>query len=633
MKKGYKIFATILIIPIVLISFSFIYILFFRPSPSIPGPQSNTYVENSSIDFLEYAVKFTYGDVVISNFLNITSGKVNGYPIVNSTDCINCTINNATRLLSISLHNDVKLSLKSINYTGLIIYLHDESSLIVENCTFEELRLFDYSSAIIKNSSINYIAVSPPYIVPGVFYYQTSLSIINNSTIHHIEITEGCDLFIKDCKLPGIESIFIETTSPLIKITGTIENSTLQSVTVKGYANLSFYGSILENLDVYDMTRVILDQCTVTSHYYYGIVAYSGTTNIDGGKITGTNYINNTRLINSVVTTPLLVSVATNSSAVVNMNNFSCSVYLHDNSRATIANLTDSSLTFTHFSVFCGTLRDSSFLTLENNDFSHAKLRCFDNSELIMINTKISDLDCDTTNSITINNCDIYSISTYYLFTNLARDNIYIANSFINDLSLGGRDVAYVENCTIRYLNEGVIIYDGSLNLGSGGFTGTGSYVNFTTLVNIIFSQRVLRLIEINGTARLTIKDYYVREIFCINDSELILKNASVNHIVARDSAKINVDKCYGIWEVYLLEDSILEIIQIDFIFYIYTMGNSFVSVTNSTIYVILAFQSSRVSFHNSYSYTINVFGSNKNDYAFKAYDSIIKNLSIYTWS
>ncbi|MFW9949746.1 MAG: hypothetical protein ACFFKA_06435, partial [Candidatus Thorarchaeota archaeon] len=499
MKKGYKIFVAILIIVTLLISFGFIYILFFRPSPGIPGPQSNTYAENSSIDLLEYAVKFTYGDIVISNFLNISSGRLNGYPIVNSTDCINCTINNATRLLSISLHNHVNVSLKSINYTGLRIYLHDESSLIVENCTFEELLLFDFSSAIIKNSSINFIDVSPPFVVPGVFYYQTSLSIINDSTIDHIRITEGCDLFIKDCKLPGNGSIFIRTTSPLIKITGTIENSTLERITVEGYANLRLYGSILENLDVQDMARVILDQSTVTSHYYYGIVAYSETTNIDGGKITGTNYINNTRLINSVVTNPLLVSVAINGSAVVSMNNFSCSVYLHDNSRATIANLTDSSLIYTHFSTLSGTLRDSSFLTLENNDLDHATLRCLDNSGLILINTSMSDLDCDTTNSVTINNCDIYSISTFSsLFTNLARDNIYITNTIIFDLNLGGRDVAYVENCTIIHeLNEGVIIYDGSLNLGSGGFTGTGSYMNFTTFVNSnILGQRVLRLIE-----------------------------------------------------------------------------------------------------------------------------------------
>lgn len=635
MKKGFKLLIVILIIIIGFISIGFIYLYFLGPSAKPAGPQSNTYAENSTIDFLEYAVKFTHDDIVINDFFNITSGRLNGYPVINSTVCVDCTINNETRLVSISLHNDVNMSLKNIDYSELTIYLHDSSSLVVENCTFDELWLFDFSSAIIKNSSINYIRVSPPFEVPGVYYYQTSLSIINNSTVYNIGITEGCDLFVKDSILLGTWSIFIETFSPLTTVTGNIENSTLQRVRVKGYANLNFYGSILEELHVHDMARVTLDQSTITSHCGYGIVTYSGTTNIDEGMVTGTGYINNTKLINSAVSNPLLVSVTVNNSAVVNMNNFSCSVYLHDDSSAIIANLTDSSLMFTQFSTFYGTLMDSSSLTIENADFFPGYLYCYDNSMAILKDSELASLDCDTTNSITINNCSIGDVWTHSFYSNLAIDTIYITNSSIFDLNVGGKDVVYIENSTINRLAEGVIIYSGSLTLNSGGFSGTGNYMNSTVLVNTnILTSRFLGNIEINGTAQLTIQDYaYDHDILCLDNAELIGKNSTIDNIIGKDSTKITVDNCSIFEQVWLFDDCVLYITQSSYIDGILAMGNSFASIEDSNIYLIYVFESSRVSVHNSSLVGIYVFGSNTIDYALKAYNSIITYLSTYTWS
>lgn len=629
-----------MILIIGIISIGFIYILFLRPSgeptptPTPEGPEANTYAEESSIDYLKYSVKFTSGNIILENDITIFNGTINTYSFINSTDCLNCSINNETRLLTISLHNDVNVNLKNINYTDLAIYLHDNSSLIIENCTFYELWLFDLSSAIIKNSSIEYVRVSNPMEVPGVYNYQTSLSIIENSTVYSIGITEGCELFVKDSKLGGGWSIFIDTISPLIPVTANIENCTLKGVLARGYANLRFYGSNLTSLYVHDMARAVLDQSMVITNYGYGIVAYSGTTNIVEGKVTGTGYINNTRLINSVVPNPLVISVAANSSAVVKMNNFSCSVYLHDDSRATIANLTDSSLMFTHFSIFYGTLMDSSSLTMENNDLFPGYLTCLDNSKLILNHTTLSDLDCDSTNSITVNNCSISDIWTHSFDSNLAGDNIYIVNSTIFDLNVGGRDVVYVENCTISRLAEGVIVYSGSLILNSGGFSGTGNYKNSTTLVNTnILISRSLRNIEINGTAQVTIQDYSSQfDILCIDDSELICKNSTFENLIARDSANITVQNCSIYEQICLFDDSILNVTQIGYIDGVMAWGNSLASITNASIYLVYAYESSRISIYNSNVLSIYVLGSNTIDYALKVYDSMITYLSTFSW-
>ncbi|MFX0036736.1 MAG: hypothetical protein ACFE9I_13990 [Candidatus Hermodarchaeota archaeon] len=634
MKKHWKILTIILIIIIGLGSIGLIIVMYMWPSQEPQGPEANTYAENSSINFLEYAVKFSSGDIVIEDFFNITSGRLNGYTIINSTDCVNCSINHETRFISISLHNDVKMTLKNINCSEFSIYLHDDSYLTVENCTFEELWLFDLSSAIVKNSTINFVRVSPPFEVPGVYYYQTSLSIIENSTINSIGIREGCNLFIKDSKLLGTWSIFISTVSPLTIVTGNIENSTLQRVRVEGYANLKFYGSSLERLYVYDMARVTLDQSVITNNFGCGIIAYSGTTNINKGIVTGSGYINNTILINSITPTPLLMSVAANNSANVIMTNFSCSVYLHDDSIATIANLTDSSLMSTLFSTFYGTLMDSSFLTLENNDFSPGYLTCIDNSKLVLKNTSLSDLYSDTTNSITIDNCSIGDVQTHFFYSNLARDNIYIANSTLFDLSVGGKDIVYVEDSTISRLYEGVIVYSGSLILNSGGFSGTGNYKNFTTLVNTnILISRELRIIEVNATAKLTLQDYFSQcDIICTDNSELICENSNIDNLIARDSAKITVDNSSIYEQVLLFDSSTLEATQIGYIDGLMTMGNSVVSIINATMYLIYVYESSRVSVQNLDVTSINVLGSNTIDYALKALNSTTILLSTFTW-
>ncbi|MFX1470289.1 MAG: hypothetical protein ACFFB8_16730 [Promethearchaeota archaeon] len=632
MKKSIKILIVIFIIIIAFVSIGLIYIFFLRPSPK--GPEANTYAQDSSIDFLEYAVKFTTGDVIIENFFNITSGKLNGYPIINSTEYENCQINNETRLVSISLHNHVNMSLKNINCSEFSIYLHDNSYLTLENCTFEELWLFDLSSAIIKNSSINYVMVAPPFEVPGVYYYQTSLSIIENSTIGSIHIREGCNLLIKDSKLLGTWSIYIATVSPLTMVTGNIENSTLLRVRVEGYANLKFYGSSLLELYVYDMARVTLDQSVITNIYRYGIVAHSGTINIDEGTVTGTGYINNTILINSIAPTPLLVSVAANNSANIIMNNFSCSVYLYDYSSAIIANLTDSSLMYTPFSTFYGTLMDSSFLTLENNDFLSGYLTCIENSKLVLKNTSLSSLHCDTINSIFINNCSIGDVWTYFFDSNLVGDNVYIANSTLFDLNIGGKDVVHVEDCTISELDEGVIVYSGSLTLNSGGFSGTGNYMNSTTLINTnILISRELRFIEVNGTAQLTIQDYFSQcDIICTDNSELICENSTMDNLIARDSAIITIDNSSIYEMVLLLDDSILEATQIGYIDGLMTMGNSIASITNASMYLVYVYESSRVLVQNVDIIDIYVYGSNNIDYALKALNSTIVDLRTFKW-
>ncbi|MFX1464302.1 MAG: hypothetical protein ACFFBF_14855, partial [Promethearchaeota archaeon] len=261
-------------------------------------------------------------------------------------------------------------------------------------------------------------------------------------------------------------------------------------------------------------------------------------------------------------------------------------------------------------------------------------LTCIDNSKLVLKNTSLSDLYSDTTNSITIDNCSIGDVQTHFFYSNLARDNIYIANSTLFDLSVGGKDIVYVEDSTISRLYEGVIVYSGSLILNSGGFSGTGNYKNFTTLVNTnILISRELRIIEVNATAKLTLQDYFSQcDIICTDNSELICENSNIDNLIARDSAKITVDNSSIYEQVLLFDSSTLEATQIGYIDGLMTMGNSVVSIINATMYLIYVYESSRVSVQNLDVTSINVLGSNTIDYALKALNSTTILLSTFTW-
>lgn len=604
--------------------------MFLQPEQKRPEP--NTYAENSDIDFLDYAIMFTKGNIILEDSFNISNGKLNGYKVINSTININCSINNETRVNSISLYNKVQVTIRNINETDLTIFLYDYSSLTLENCIFYDLWILDYSSVIIRNSTIGSINVGSPLGDSGVYNYETSVS-ISNSTITEIDIREGCDLLIKNCTFLGYWSLTIKTSSPITRVIGNIENSTLWIADVKGYANLKFYGSTLYGLYLYDMAHVTLIQSKITAYFRYGIVAYSGTTNIVEGIVTGSGYHNNTKLINSDVPTPLLISVAANSSAVVNMNNYSCSVYLHHTSSANIVNVPDDY----YFPDFYGRLMDSSTLTIENANLDWGDLDCMDNSEVVMRNSRLFGIYCDTSNTITIDDSSIYGILTYSVYsylTNIAVDDIHITNSTIQYLYTGGRDVLYVENCTIYYLYEGVNVYSGSLTLDSEGFSGTGNYKNSTTLIDTdIIHSKYLRYIEISGSAQLKVQDNIEDlDFFCQDNAELICKNSTIDDIVSQDASILTVKNC-TIDQINLMDDSILNITDSYLWWVIGTKGNSIASITNVTLYGIVIYESSRVTVLDSILIYISVLGSNVKDYAVKIYDSKVEYLATYTWS
>lgn len=251
-----------------------------------------------------------------------------------------------------------------------------------------------------------------------------------------------------------------------------------------------------------------------------------------------------------------------------------------------------------------------------------------------MKDSELASLDCDTTNSITINNCSVGDVCTHSFYSNLAIDNVYITNSSISDLKLVGKDIVHIENSYIDRLAEGVIIYSGSLTLNSGGFSGTEDYMNSTVLANTnILISRFLGNIEINGTAQLAIQDYaYNHDILCLDKAELIGKNSTIDNIVSRDSTTVNVENCSIYEEISLFDDTILYITQSGYIDGIIAMGNSFASIEDANIYLLYAFEPTRVTIDNSILVGIFVFASNTIDYALKAYNSITTYLSTFTW-
>ena len=629
LNKGLKIFLVIIIILVLVGAGLFIYFMFFQPEEKPPKP--NTYVENSDIDFLGYSLLFTKGNIILENSFNISEGKLNGYNVINSTVNINCSINNETRLNSINLYNKVKMTMRNINKTDLFIFLHDRSTLTLENCTFNDIWVHDSSSIIIENCTIDSIHVEPLIGEPGVYTYDTSVS-ISNSTINYIHISEGCDFLIKNSTFTGYDSIYITALSPTAKVSGTIENSTLWWVEEEGYVNLKFKGSTLYGLFLYDMARATLIQSEITTYFYYGIVAYSGTTNIVNGIVTGSGYQNNTKVINSDVPTPLLRSVAANGSAVVNMNNYSCYLYLHDTSSAKVFNIPDN----LYLPYLVGNVMDSSSLTIEDADVSGGRIYCIDNGVLKLRNTTIYGIYCDTSNSITIDDSLITGVRTYSVYsflTNLAVDNVNIKNSIIGSVYAGGRDIVYLENCSIYYLFEGVIVDSGSLTLDFGGFSGTGSYMNSTKLVNTsIYFQRELIYVEINGNAHLTVQNNFENLYFyCQDNAGLTCRNSTIYDITAQDTTTVMANNCSIYDNVILMDGSTFNITD-SYTDWIQTQGDSTAFIGNTTLYAILIFESSMVTVLNSTLVFIQVTGSNAQDYAIKVYDSTLEYLATYTW-
>ena len=61
-------------------------------------------------------------------------------------------------------------------------------------------------------------------------------------------------------------------------------------------------------------------------------------------------------------------------------------------------------------------------------------------------------------------------------------------------------------------------------------------------------------------------------------------------------------------------------------------MGNTVVSITNASMYLVYVYESSRVSVQNLDVISIYVLGSNNVDYALKALNSTIMYLSTFTW-
>lgn len=608
----------------------FIYFMFFQPEKKPPKP--NTYVENSDIDFLGYSILFTKGNIILENSFNITEGKLNGYNVINSTVNTDCSINNETRLNSINLYNKAKITMRNFNETDIIIFLHDRSTLTLENCIFYSIWVHDFSSVIIKNCTIYSIHVESLVGEPGVHTYDTSVS-ISNSTIAEIEISEGCDFLIKNCTFNGFYSLYITAPSPSAKVSGTIENSNLWVVDVLGYVNLNVKESSLYGLYLFDMARATLIQSNVTGFYRYGIVAYSGTTNIDNGIVTGSGYQNTTKLINSDVPTPLLYSVAANGSAVVNMNNYACHLYLHDTSSAKVYNIPDN----LYLPYFEGNIMDSSSLTVEDADLSGGEIICIDNGALNLRNTTLYGIYCETSNSITIDDSLIYVIQTFSVYsylTNLAVDHINIKNSFIYFVYTGGRDILYLENCTSYYLYEGVIVYSGSLTLDFGGFSGTGSYMNSTKLVdtNILWGRNLF-YVEINGSAQLTVEDNFENLYFyCQDNAGLTCRNSTFYSFNAQDATTVTVKNCSSYGNILLMDGSTLNITDSNTYLMIQTIGDSTASVRNTTLYGIVIYESSMVTVLNSTLVLIQVLGSNVKDYAIEVYDSTIMHLDTYTW-
>ncbi len=694
MEKNGKIVTTVSIIAI--ISIVFVALIFIGPSPGgfliLPPPSAGKtitpiYGRNTTIDSNNYGILIDSGNNIIEDDLTITAGKINGISVLNSTKLENCT-STSTSLSSIHIYNDAKLTMRNINAPMLTIFLHNNSELVIENSTINQVALADNSKVQVKNSIVQQIT---DLALSGTisFLGSSEIEILPNSTVTYLMLMRNSTLYINNA---SINSINMACPYKTIGLSGPplpakIINSTILALGISEGSSAIVYNSMVTIAIVSGIARLTLNGSSVST-LAYGIICYQGTTNINNGLLPAPGtYENNTRIINMPLPASNLVSVVANNSAIVYINGWSTMsslvLNLYDTASAQINNVNVSNLAM-GIGTATTTISDNSQLSVMNSNIT--SLNSYGNSQALIRNSTVSgniistvvtpSIQAAENSKVTFNNCSakniisismnssliamnnsfmpIVSISTTNTVSlnfstiiqsltvtspkiGLPTGNVKIVNCSIYILGISGSAVASIENCSITSLAEGYVIYSGTILYNENGLSGPGNYVNYTTIINSPIGSSSILYLEVNNTANININDLPTLglAILLVDNASATLDNASFTTLNTYNNSKVILynSSTIGITGfAFFLDKSNATIdtnSQIDTILF---MGASIGTIRNSTINSLTVQGSSRVTAQLSSFTSISCYGSNTSDHTIKIYDSIVSALIFSSW-
>ncbi len=600
--------------------------------------QSNSiiYGLNSSIGYNYHAIRIDLGDIIVENTLNLTPGKLNGTPVINSTILENSNVIYESFLDNINLFGNAKLTMRNIFETGLNIYLFNNSELILENCTLNSITACDTSKVWIKNTTINYIYDYINWSFPIIFDPSpdsSTIYVLQKSTISQVHLSGGSNFVVENSTIDWMtmQSLAnIISGISRISLQATITNSTLNYLRLYRDSKATVFSSQLITAYVYDIAKLSLVASTITN-LYYGIICNSGFTSIVDGVPSG-GYINNTQLIGTSPSGSFeLISVAVTGSASAYIEGWltttSFDLYLYDSSLAQLNYTFDANLICSY---------NNSQLDIENSIITTI-MAYLNSSVTIQKNCSIGYMTIWGTGAISIDNSTINDIYTAQSLTSSPVGNILITNSTISWASISGEFIATFINCIINSLVEGIVVYDGTVIIDSTGISGSGSYTNYTQIISSTVFSRSLMLIEVNNTANVIINEGWYGNIYLMHDASATLTNANIAGIALfnNSNAFIHNSTINGtLFGLMSLGSSYFSIDQNSTLSMMFCTASSNGTMTNSTVLsrLILANSATLTILKSTILGVAKIMGSNSIDYSLKMYNSSIDVLEGIIW-
>ncbi len=617
-------------------------IIFLIQKPPVRPPAGgtfqgvqNSYYENTTITTFKYAIAFTSGVIQLEDELIIQNGTLNSYKILNSTILNNSIVINPLQLLSINIMNTSQVLMRNLRYPNLYLFVRDTGKLIVENCTFNSIRLTDFGSVILINSTIENVRdfeitfnLAPRLPIQN----SANLTILANSTIYAVKLACGTCFQIENSRITAIEC----------------GGSNLYKFRSTWGANGHIRSSSILNLRTYDEDFIYISNSEITGTAFIrplsqcifenssintlldGKIAYMGVTTINQSGLFGEDCINNTQLKNSNTTIHYCVSIGVNGTAKLQVDNlhFGWSIRGYDFSEIRLNNITTGFLNLDDYMLW-----DSSLLSMENFTGILANIYMIGpKCQLLMMHSAIYGLH-------RLGGRQLFALNSsfYVVYTNLTKPWYTSINSSFIDCSIPiletyGDAPLLLKNSTINLLKFGIVCYEGIVIYNQSGFSGTGKYTNMTTIEDCEITESKLCYYIVNNTAQLLIQNISIilPYLFGLNNAKIELSEAFFEKLYLFDNTTVTCRKtlgieahCHGNVQLVLKDASNFAISMWD---------RSKVHITDSVCSVFINSNATLICSSNSIIETVTIFAASIITYSCAIYDSIVDYINIYGW-
>ena len=618
-------------------------------------PSPNTYSFNSTVEYLDYAVKFNATQIVLENSINISNGSINGYDLYNSTILENTTITDSSYVINIALHEEQNLTLRNIWDSHLNIILNDDSQISLINSIIQNVQVAGSNNLFLSNSSIYFLTTTLNFTI------SSSLIITNNS---HIEMSIISRPMILDFNNSSLKNFnLIVGSNPYfpkeeVLISGNIRNCSIYNILSFGQVDLNIFMSDIFQVNMIGTTKLNFVECTIKEEYVqmnarsilnntkitgelcYGIIVYSDEVNITNGVIEGMSYVNNTVFINANVSKRSLDHIVVNGTASIYISNYSCNLFLFDQANVIVNE--SSIISPNDYGVI---LLGSSKLTGINASFDIIMTQ-EDSSVELYDECQVDELFANSSKDVIISNCILENFGWYS--TTQGSYVSRIVNSTIETFIVPQSSRLDVINCSIDIIYEGIKFESGKGYFNSSGFFG-GVSSNNLNISNSIIYNRTIKYVDIEGDALVMINDIHDFLNIVVENGNLIVNNCTMDSLQLRNDALASVINCstkeFGIYgsllmsilgpqafvctgnsQIYLNDTYIREG------YILMLLGNSNATIEYSHIFGLYVYQQSSAIIHHSDFWIISIASFSLESYALSLFHCSVESLSTIGW-